>query len=208
VTGLQTIATSIAALNATGGGAAAHLAHQVTVTGALKVTFSNGADQMLPILAQIISPYIELDEKVIDFGSAHLSCTQVRLVEFHNPTEAEVVWSIKHLPAAKAVAIASRGGLSRPRQKAEVANDGIEDVPEVFSFSSTSGVLLPRRGLTPAAAQITLRFAPHAPGRYKSTFVFKVKMGAAALLEVSAVATLCEEDFNVTVTEKHLSLMR
>ena len=48
---------------------------------------------------------------------------------------------------------------------------------------------------------------PSAPGRYHSAFSFRVKHGMSARVELTAEATLREEDVEVVPTDKHLRLM-
>ena len=69
-------------------------------------------------------------------------------------------------------------------------------------------VLHATRMVAPLSAE-SLRFiAPKEPGKYRATFTIKVKNGMTAKLEVSATATLREEDIDVVAADKHLRLMQ
>ena len=46
------------------------------------------------------------------------------------------------------------------------------------------------------------------PGRYRCTFNLKVMNGMTAKLELTAEATLREEDIDVVAADKHLRLMQ
>jgi len=87
-----------------------------------------------------------------------------------NPSEADAHWSLKHLPAAKNVP----PGMTA-RRAAEIASHFVDD-PDVFVFSSTAGSIGPKRGVIPALHPLSVRFVAPEPGRYRSTFVFKVRI--------------------------------
>ena len=66
----------------------------------------------------------------------------------------------------------------------------------------------PRRGMVPERFPLVVKFLPKAAGRYRCTFNVKVKNGMTARFEVSAEATLREEDMDVVGADKHLRLMQ
>ena len=70
------------------------------------------------------------------------------------------------------------------------------------------GLLPPRAGMTPERVPLNVRFLPKEAGKYRATFTIKVKNGMTAKLEVSATATLREEDIDVVAADKHLRLMQ
>ena len=55
---------------------------------------------------------------------------------------------------------------------------------------------------------LSIQFVPKAAGRYRCTYAIKVRNGMTARLEVSAEATLREEDIDVVASDKHLRLMQ
>ena len=62
--------------------------------------------------------------------------------------------------------------------------------------------------MTPERVPLNVTFLPKVPGRYRCTFNIKVKNGMTAKLEVTAEATLREEDMDVVASDKHLRLMQ
>lgn len=195
-----------------------HLTHVTKVPSELRISFSNGSEQTFPLLAVVTQPFLEarLPDAAdggrapsttlgVDFGKSHARESPSRLVQLTNPTEAEASWSIVHVtpkppqpgtPAASAAAAALKAGVELPTDDAGA-----------FEFGSKGGVIPPRRGETATPVPIEVRFRPSAAGRYKSTFVVRVRAGIHARLELTAEATLREEDCKVVPLDKHLRLM-
>jgi hypothetical protein len=124
----------------------------------------------------------------------------------HNPTEAEARWTIAHVPYKRPPANSAAGA----RLKASMlAGETLPtDEPSAFEFSETSGVLLPKGGMVPVPYPLTVRFVPKAAGKYRCVYAFKVRAGMTSKLELSAEATLREEDGEVIAIDKHIRLMQ
>ena len=188
------------------------LAHRTNREAALLITFANGTLQSFPLLAVTTTPYIELSPPIVHgtpsvaFGKSHLSLEPERQLQMHNPTEAEAAWSISHQPYKPPPANSAAGARAKA---AELAGEVLPtDDPTVFVFDQMSGYIAPKDGRTPVRYPLKVRFVPKAPGKYCCIFALKVRAGHTAKLEVSAEATLREEDTDVVCTDKHLRLMQ
>ena len=189
-----------------------HITHVANHEKLLQITFASGSVQTFPLLAVTTTPFVELSVPPIfgtpslGFGVTHISHTPMRSIEIWNPTEAEARWAISHLPY-KAPPAASAAG-ARAKAAALAGETLPIDDPTVFEFDRTVGLLPPRGGMTPERVPLNVKFLPKEAGKYRCTFNIKVKNGMTAKLEVTAQATLREEDIDVVASDKHLRLMQ
>ena len=82
------------------------------------------------------------------------------------------------------------------------------DDPSVFEFSRMSGTISARGGMIPEHHPLTIKFLPKVPGTFRCTYTFKVRAGMPAKLEVTATASLREEDWDVVHADKHIRLIQ
>lgn len=189
-----------------------HITHVSKLEKLLQITFASGSVQTFPLLAVTTTPFVELSVPPVfgvpslSFGVTHISHTPMRSIEMWNPTEAAAQWTIAHLPYKPPPAASAAGARAKA---AALAGETLPiDDPTVFEFDRTVGLLPPRAGMTPERVPLNVRFLPKEPGKYRATFTIKVKNGMTAKLEVSATATLREEDIDVVAADKHLRLMQ
>ena len=178
----------------------------------LKITFANGTVQTFPLLAVTTTPYLELSPPPVHgtpslpFGVTHVSHTPTRELEIWNPTEIEAKWSIIHVPYKPPAANSAAGARAKA---AALAGEVLPtDDPTAFEFSEREGTLAPRGGVQPVHYPLWVKFKPKAAGLYRSTYNVKVRAGMTAKLELTAEATLREEDWDVAYADKHLRLMQ
>jgi len=180
----------------------------------LSITYANGSVQTFPLLAVTTTPFVELSAPngergcpALTFGVTHVSLSPSTSLEIWNPTEADAEWKIQHAPYKPPPATTAAGARARA---ALAAGEALPlDEPSAFVFDRMSGELAPRKGNVPERQPLSIQFTPKAgAGRYRSTFAIKVRHGMTAMLEVSAEATLREEDINVIGPDKHLRLMQ
>ena len=62
--------------------------------------------------------------------------------------------------------------------------------------------------MVPERQPLSVKFLPRDAGRYRCTYNLKVRNGMTARLEVTAEATLREEDIDIVASDKHLRLMQ
>jgi hypothetical protein len=200
--------TAVAARNAPVEAAHAAIESRREVHAEMSISFENGTVQSFPLTAVICKPYIQLSrtdmerhtfKNAVDFGSHHVACPQAVELQVSNPSEADAHWSISHLPAHVPQGMTAR-------RASELAAEYIDE-PDVFVFSAREGDLGPKLGVIPPLHPLGVRFVAPKPGRYRSTFVLKVKAGMAVMLELSGESTLEEEYYDVQPNERHLSLM-
>jgi len=182
-----------------------HVMHRTTTEAVLTITFSNGTVQTFPLVAVITSPFLELSEPSLVFKRCHIDADRELELGLFNPSEVDAAWSLSHIPAPKPAALSSSKRAAAAA--AAAAADAPADEPGVFVFSAEKGVVPARGGNIPERHPLRIRFKPKAAGRYKSIFMFKVTHGISTRFEVSAEATLREEDLDIIPPERHLRLI-
>ena len=189
-----------------------HISHVSNHEKLLQITYANGSVQTFPLLAVTTTPFVELSAAPVfgtpsvPFGMTHISHTPERSIEMWNPTEAEAKWTITHVPYKAPPAASAAGARAKA---ALLAGESLPiDDPTVFEFDRREGHLPPRSGMVPERQPLSVKFLPRDAGRYRCTYNLKVRNGMTARLEVTAEATLREEDIDIVASDKHLRLMQ
>ena len=190
--------------------------------GALVLTFSNGTVQRIGLRADVLRPILVAAPPTMWFGNVHVERTSSDTLHVANPTRVDAEWKLQHMPVPppkKRVQIdATALGLAKEGESFSLAALGLKpppesprevpvDDPEVFSFSTTRGVLpgptaplgvaeaLPLRssgGKTPLLP-IHVTFKPKLDKLYRSRFRLYVRKGEGFDVVISGHGSYHEE---------------
>lgn len=133
--------------------------------GLLFISFTTGAVQTFPLLADVYHPEVAADPAALEFGRVHCANPRVLRVELSNATQADAEWA------------------------AEVEGEGGDGA---FAVVPPRGVL-PGRGMGhPTTSTVEIRFAPPAAGRFEADVVVSVKNGRGCVVAVQGEGTFDE----------------
>ena len=175
----------------------------------LLVTYSNGHQQTVPVVAHYLHPVLQVSVVSVDFGAVHIQSPKTLEVELSNPSLLQANWSTQiamtgsDIGAGASVSFAQGRLLaSRPFQTAPSAgktagsDKALQQRSNAVCFSPVPSMgALPGRGLAmPQKQKLLVTFAPKQTGLCTAELTVMVHQGRSVRVALSGQGTYSEAD--------------
>ena len=175
----------------------------------LLLTYSNGHQQTVPVVAHYLHPVLQVSVVSVDFGAVHIQSPKTLEVELSNPSLLQANWSTQiammgsEVGAGASVSFAQGRLLaSAPFQTAPSAgktagsDKAVQQKSNAVNFSPVPSMgVLPGRGLAmPQKQKLLVTFAPKQTGLCTAEMTVMVHQGRSVRVALSGQGTYSEAD--------------